>query len=304
MQRMRPHRIRTLSQLGMLRQYGPRPIRLPRSYWRPSEVVAEQPSISIVTPSFNYAHFLERTMLSVLDQGYPKLEYVIQDGGSTDETPAILDRYRSRLAWAESASDAGQGNAINLGFKHTSGEIMAYLNSDDLLLPGCLAYVGHFFALHPEVDAVYGHRIVIDDRDQEIGRWVLPPHDNDVLSWADYIPQETLFWRRSLWDKAGGYIDERFVLCLDWDLLLRFRDAGATFVRLPRFLGAFRHHPQQHTVILVDGVGLEERRQLRRRCLGRDPSPLAIYAHLLPYHLRTLGARLNPAWHQRPGLMA
>jgi len=290
--------------LGSFQHHPPRELAAPEPHLPPEDLGTALPTISIVTPSFNYAHFLERTMLSVLDQGYPKLEYVIQDGGSTDETPAILDRYRSRLAWAESASDAGQGNAINLGFKHTSGEIMAYLNSDDLLLPGCLAYVGHFFALHPEVDAVYGHRIVIDDRDQEIGRWVLPPHDNDVLSWADYIPQETLFWRRSLWDKAGGYIDERFVLCLDWDLLLRFRDAGATFVRLPRFLGAFRHHPQQHTVILVDGVGLEERRQLRRRCLGRDPSPLAIYAHLLPYHLRTLGARLNPAWHQRPGLMA
>ena len=242
----------------------------------------------MVTPSFNYAHFLERTMRSVLDQEYPKLEYVVQDGGSTDRTAELLERYRSRLTWAESAPDAGQGNAINLGFKHTTGEIMAYLNSDDLLLPGSLAYVAHFFAQHPEVDAVYGHRVVIDDEDREIGRWVLPPHDDEVLSWADYVPQETLFWRRTLWDRAGGYIDERFVLCLDWDLLLRFRDAGAHFVRLPRFLGAFRHHAGQHTVTLIGGVGREEMGHLRLRSLGRHVSEGEVARNLREYHLRSL----------------
>ena len=104
-------------------------------------------------------------MGSVLDQEYPKLEYVVQDGGSTDGTAELLERYQSRLTWAESTPDAGQGNAINLGFKHTNGEIMAYLNSDDLVLPGSLAYVAHFFAQNPEVDVVYGHRVVIDDED-------------------------------------------------------------------------------------------------------------------------------------------
>src|SRR5262249_36979350 len=189
--------------------------------------------------------FLERTLKSVLGQGYPRLEYIVQDGGSTDETAEVLERYRGLLHHCESAPDRGQAHAINLGFGHGTGEILAYLNSDDLLLPGTLHYVAHYFATHPEVDAVYGHRVLIDENDAEVGRWVLPPHNDALLSWADYVPQETLFWRRRIWDKVGASLDETFQFALDWDLLIRFRDAGARFVRLPRFLGGFRVHAQQ-----------------------------------------------------------
>ena len=95
---------------------------------------------------------------------------------------------------------------------------MAYLNSDDLLLPGALPTVAAYFAQHPEVEVVYGHRVVIDEAGDEIGRWVLPPHDDKALRWADYIPQETLFWRRSIWGKSGGRMDETFRFALDWEL--------------------------------------------------------------------------------------
>src|SRR5262249_33984020 len=163
--------------LGRHHMYHPRPLAIPPHYAavRPPDPA---PVISVVTPSYNQAAFLERTMRSVLDQGYPELEYVVQDGGSWDQTRELLERYRSRLTHAESVKDRGQAHAVNLGFRHTRGEIMAYLNSDDLLLPGSLAYVARFFAAHPEVDVVYGHRVIIDENDGEVGRWVLPPHED------------------------------------------------------------------------------------------------------------------------------
>jgi glycosyltransferase involved in cell wall biosynthesis len=263
--------------------YPARPIRIPSSYYRTLCASATAPTISIVTPSFNQAVFLEQTIKSILEQGYPRLEYIIQDGGSTDGALDILNRYRPQLTHIESSPDKGQAHAINLGFSRTTGEIMAWLNSDDLLLPGALHYVAGFFAAHPEVDAVYGHRILIDEADQEIGRWVLPPHDPAVLLWADYVPQETLFWRRVIWEKAGGYVDESFKFAIDWELLLRLQDAGAKIVRLPRFLGAFRVHDRQKTSAQLAGIGQEEMSRLRRRCHGRAVSHLEIGQHIGPY---------------------
>ena len=126
-----------------------------------------------------------------------------------------------------------------------------------------------YFAQHPEVDVVYGHRVCIDLNDQEIGRWIMPPHNEQVLTWADYVPQETMFWRREIWERSGGYLDESFQFALDWDLLLRFQDSGAKIVRLPRFLGAFRIHPAQKTAAWYHDVGLKEMDRLRQRCPGR-----------------------------------
>ena len=254
--------------LGLLHMYPPRPLALPSHYTavRPPQPA---PTMAIVTPSFNQAGFLERTIRSVLDQEYPRLEYVVQDGGSWDQTSGVLDRYRDRLTHVESCKDRGQAHAINLGFRRTTGEIMAYLNSDDVLLPGTLAYVARYFACHPKVDVVYGHRIIIDEHDQEVGRWLLPPHEDRAILWVDYVPQETLFWRRRIWDKAGGAMDESFQFALDWDLLLRFRAAGARFKRLPRFLGAFRVHHQQKTSVSLASVGVRETDRLVLKVHGR-----------------------------------
>jgi glycosyltransferase involved in cell wall biosynthesis len=219
----------------------------------------------------------------VLDQNYPDLEYVVQDGGSQDGTVAVLERYADRLASWESRPDRGQSQAINLAFARTSGEIMGWLNSDDLLLPGTLAYVARYFDRHPEVDVVYGHRILIDEHDRQIGRWMMPPHDDEVLSWADYIPQETMFWRRRIWDKAGGQVDESFRFAMDWDLILRFRQAGARFARLPRFLGAFRIHTAQKTCAEIGSTGIQEMTRLRERMLGRVPGDAEVWSAVRPY---------------------
>jgi len=271
-------------QLGQLHHHAPIPFVMQnvehRTQPRPKTDLL---SISIVTPSLNQGHFMERTIRSVLNQQYLQMEYLIQDGGSTDETPRILTQYQAQLTAIESERDGGQGAAINRGFHRATGEIMAWLNSDDVLLPGALAYVAQFFQTHPDVDVVYSHRIIIDDQDQEIGRWILPPHDKNMLRWADYVPQETLFWRRRIWEKTGGYIDESFQFALDWELLLRFQAAGATFARLPRFLAAFRVHPHQKTSTMLEGQGFQEMMRLRERVHGRPVSHEEAHRHLRGY---------------------
>lgn len=271
--------------LGNLNQYVPRPLsQASRVMTRP--VSQTYPTISIVTPSYQQAAFIERTLKSVLAQGYPNLEYVVQDGGSTDGTPDILALYGQQLAGWRSERDGGQSHALNLGFANTSGEIMAWLNSDDVLLPDTLATVAEFFNNHPEVDVVYGNRLLIDENDMEIGRWIMPWHDSQILSWVDYVPQETLFWRRRIWDKAGGQIDESFRFAMDWDLLVRFREAGATFAHIPRFMGAFRIHKHQKTSAVMDEIGHQEMNRIRERVLGRVPDRKEIRKATFPFLLK------------------
>jgi glycosyltransferase involved in cell wall biosynthesis len=273
--------------LGFLRHHAPRAIEIPDRY-RVAPATSSPPRISIVTATLNAGRFLERTLRSVLDQSYGPLEYVVQDGGSTDETSAILDRYRHRLAACRSEPDRGQADAVNRGFARTSGEIMGYLNGDDLLLPGALGYVGEFLARRPDVDVVYGHRVLIDENDAEIGRWILPRHSRSILSWADYVPQETLFWRRRIWERAGGRLDESFHFAMDWELLLRLQAIGATFVRVPRFIGAFRVHEGQKTSARMADLGTPEIERLREREHGRRVGRAEIELRVRGYLLRHL----------------
>jgi len=272
--------------LGRLTLHAPRPVRVPGRYAR-TRAPDPAPTISLVTPVRNQAHMIGTTIESVLDQAYPALEYVVQDGASDDGTADRAGAYADRLAGVVSESDSGQADAINKGFARTTGEIMAWLNGDDLLLPGALAYAARVFARRPDIDAIYGHRVLIDDRGDEIGRWVLPGHDPEALRWADYVPQETLFWRRSLWDRVGG-VDDSFRFAMDWDLLLRFVDAGARFACVPRFLGAFRVHEAQKTSCAIEDLGMREMRRLRERTFGRVPDDLEIAAALEPFMAKHL----------------
>jgi glycosyltransferase involved in cell wall biosynthesis len=256
-------------QLGVLAQHPPRVLRAPRL--APRVHSARLPSAVIVTPSFNTGKFLEATILSVLDQADEGVAYGVVDGGSTDGSAEIVKRYSPRLAWAVSEPDRGQTHAIQKGFQRLDGEVMAYLNADDILLPGALAFVRSFFARHPDVDAVYGHRLVIDADGQQIGRWILPPHNPALLRLVDFVPQETLFWRRRIFEAAGG-MDVNFDFAMDWDLLLRMQDVGARIVRLPHFFACFRHHPSQKTVRMFDTVGAKECALLAERS-GSRPEP-------------------------------
>jgi glycosyltransferase involved in cell wall biosynthesis len=254
--------------LGNLSPCPPRDLVVPARYYQ-TPVPSPAPRISIVTPSLNQALFLEFTLRSVIEQNYPDIEYMVQDGGSSDGSVEILKRYERLLTRWESLQDRGQAHAINLGFAHATGEIMAWLNSDDLLLPGTLNYVADFFNQHPDVDVIYGHRILIDEMGREIGRWILPPHDEEAIRWADYVPQETLFWRRRIWKVIGGAVDEDFEFAMDWELILRFQEARAKFVRLPRFLGAFRVWPDQKTQKAMEKQGALEMAILLERYHGR-----------------------------------
>jgi glycosyltransferase involved in cell wall biosynthesis len=274
--------------IGRLRHHAPKPLRVPASYLE-AQSPEPAPMITIVTPSFQQGRFLERTIYSVVSQRYPRLEYVVQDGGSSDETVDVLRRFDPFLTRWVSEPDGGQTDAINRGFVGTSGEVMAWVNSDDLLLPGCLAYVSRFLAGHPDIDVVYGHRLMIDEDDRWIGSWITPQHDDRALTLADFVPQETLFWRRRIWDAVGGRVDPSFQYALDWDLLLRFRDAGARMVRLPRFLGAFRVHDQQKTTAF-HMLGLDECARLRARVHGRDLTAEEIFNGMRPYLARHMVA--------------
>ena len=268
--------------LFVLRNYPPRTVQLPKKYF--DTIIPDQaPTISIVTPNFNLGEYLGRTIESVVGQNYPRIEYLVQDGGSTDDSIGVIRQYEDKLSSWRSEPDDGQTHAINLGMQRASGEILAYLNSDDILLPGSLAYVAKYLVDHPEVDVVYGHRLLIDENDQEVGRWVLPHHDSDAISWADYIPQETMFWRRRAWDAVGAQIDESFEFAMDWDLILRFREAGMRFVRLPRFLGAFRVMEQQKTMAMIETVGKAEMNRLREREFGTVPTDREVRNHIRPY---------------------
>ncbi len=239
-----------------------------------------RPKLSIVTPSYQQARYLGETMRSVLTQHLP-VEYVVQDGGSTDGSAELIRAQAPRLRSWTSARDHGQADAIARGFAQTSGspdDLMAWINSDDYYQPGALAFVADYFARHPAVDVLYGHRIVVDETSREIARWFLPAHDPAVLRLNDFIPQETLFWRRRIWDRVGG-LDPTFQFAMDWDLLLRFQAAGARIVRVPYFLACFRAHATQKTAAAMHSIGQTEITRLRERTHGR-----AFPAHEIEHH--------------------
>ncbi len=266
-----------------------------------------QPRLAIVTPSFQHVQFLGETMRSIMEQTNIDVQYVVQDGGSTDGSKALIERFVEHgerrkekgdqksepeasslppssllpaprlVAWA-SAPDAGQADAIVKGFAKTTGgpdDLMAWINSDDFYLPGALAFVAEFFGRNPAVDVLYGHRIVVNEESKEIARWFLPKHDDEVLRLNDFVPQETMFWRRRIWDKVGG-LDTSFKFAMDWDLLLRFQAAGARIVRVPYFLACFRVHQAQKTTALMKDVGEQEITLLRERTHGRPFPPRAL----------------------------
>lgn len=214
------------------------------------------PKISIVTPSYNQRPYLAQTMRSVLCQRYPNLEYIVMDGGSTDGSAEYIESVGEHLSHWQSAKDGGQADAVACGFERSSGEICAWLNSDDLYAPGVLRFVAEYFNEHPEVEMLYSNRVFVKECNTVHAYWILPKHSDWLMSRWDLIPQETAFWRRSFMDRVGG-VDPTFRFALDYDLFVRFMREGKV-VRVPRFLGAFRIHESSKTSTELDTVGMSE----------------------------------------------
>ena len=177
--------------------------------------------ITVVTPSYNQAAFLEQTIRSVLDQDCENLEYILVDGGSTDGSLEIIRRYSDRLAWWVSEPDRGQTDAINKGFARATGDVLAWLNSDDTYESGALREAVDFLDRHPEVGLVYGDANYIDGEGRVIGRFNARQTDTErLMRGAVYIPQQAAFFRRRLWEQVGP-LDPDFYFAMDYDLWVR-----------------------------------------------------------------------------------
>ena len=211
----------------------------------------KHPRISVITPSFNQGDFIEQTILSVLSQDYPNLEYLVMDGGSSDTTLKILEKYSGRVTWM-SEPDQGQTHAINKGLRRATGSIVGYLNADDLLLPGKLKKVMDVFINQPQTWWVTGKCRIVDEENNEIRRPItvykntlLGLHTFSLLLMTNYISQPATFWRREALESAG-YLDENLRYVMDYEYWLRLYSKYPP-VFIPEYLAAFKIHRSSKT---------------------------------------------------------
>jgi len=213
--------------------------------------LTKKPLVSIITPSFNQAEYIEETIQSVLDQTYQPVEYIILDGGSKDGTPEIIKKYQDRIASWISESDKGQTDAINKGFSRVSGSIIAWLNSDDTLLPNAVAQAVDFLSANPQVGLVYGDANYIDRDGQVIGKFPAAQTSLKKLRQGYvHIPQQAAFFRKSIWDQVGP-LDPDFYFAMDYDLWVRIAQK-AEIKYYPRIWANFRLHDDAKTISADD----------------------------------------------------
>jgi len=221
------------------------------------------PLISIVTPSYNQAQYLESTMRSVLLQGYPRLEYIIIDGGSTDGSVDIIRKYEPWLAYWVSERDEGQAHAINKGFERAKGDILAWLNSDDQYCERALVRTVEIFVEHPEAELMYGDCEMIDAQGRVIDYLEGRTGGLEDLLARDFIPQPSAFFRRKAWDAVGG-LDPDLRYILDFDLWIRMVLGGVKSLYVPAVFSRFRWHGVSKSNKDVVQFGLEYLRLLDR----------------------------------------
>jgi glycosyltransferase involved in cell wall biosynthesis len=241
-------------------------------------------TICIVTPSFNRKEYLGATMDSVLGQDYPNLEYVLVDGGSTDGSAEVIAARAGDLAWWVSEPDSGPWEAINKGFGHTTSEVMGWLGSDDLLMPWTLAVVGELFAQFPEIEWLTtlfplacdeeGRSVACSPRAPSTREGFFHGENLPEAGWpaTDFIMQEATFWRRSLWDRTGGYVAESLKLAADFELWARFHLADAKLYGVPTPLASFRQHGNQKS-LRERAAYIDEARNVLLQYGGKLPTP-------------------------------
>ncbi|RQH08356.1 glycosyltransferase family 2 protein [Paraburkholderia dinghuensis] len=202
--------------------------------------------VSIVTPSYNQGQFIERTLQSVASQGGAEIEHVVFDGGSSDNTVAVLEHFTPEVRWV-SKKDNGQTDAVNQGIRATNGEIIGWLNSDDIYYPGAIARVVAFFEQNPEVDVVYGLADHIDLDDRPFEEYPTEPWNFERLKQTCFICQPALFFRRRVIDQHG-LLDEALHYCMDYAYWLRLGKAGVRFALLPEKLAGSRLYADNKTL--------------------------------------------------------
>jgi glycosyltransferase involved in cell wall biosynthesis len=226
-------------------------------------VMSDLPLVSIVTPSFNHARFIEATMQSVLTQDYPRIEYLVVDGGSNDGTVDVIKKYalesdglpsenqKHKIAWWVSEKDNGQTDAINKGFAYAKGDILAWLNSDDTYEPGAVSAAVQYLQEHPEVGMVYGDCNFINEQGNVIGKFNSAQTDYRLLRQGYvHIPQQTMFFRRELWEQVGP-LDPSFYFAMDYDLWTRIA-ARSEIKYVPQTWANFRLHTSGKTIAADD----------------------------------------------------
>ena len=252
--------------------------------------------VSVITPSFNQAAYIEETILSVLNQDYPQVEYIIVDGGSTDVSREIIERYADRLAWWVSERDRGQTDAINKGFAHAKGEILAWLNSDDTYLPGAIAEAAAFLEANPQAGMVYGDANLVDQQGTLLGKFPARQTDYRRLRRGYvHIPQQAAFFRASLWRQVGP-LDPSFYFAMDYDLWVRLARL-APLCYHPRTWANFRLHSAGKSVAADDRCWPEMLR-VHYRLGGSRFSRLVFKAKIRPLIYAWLPLRLR-LWLRR-----
>ena len=205
------------------------------------------PKISIITPSLNQGEFLEDTILSVLGQNYPNLEYIIMDGGSTDNSIDIIKKYETQLAYWISEKDKGQADALNKGFRKSTGDILAWINSDDMYMPNILKKITTILCPN-ELNIIYGQSIHTEYNDNRFKCWgsnILNQESTD-LTLIDYIIQPSTFWTREVWKKIGE-LNTEFHYGFDWEWYIRAKNAKINFIPINKTFSIYRIHNKHKT---------------------------------------------------------
>ena len=233
---------------------------------------ANKPLVSIITPSYNQGRYLEETMLSVLQQDYPRIEYIVIDGGSTDNSVDVIKKYAQKLAFWVSEKDRGQTDALNKGFAHTKGDILAWLNSDDVYHPGAVSAAVEYLQAHPEFGMVYGDLDFIDENSNVIGKFNAEQTDLAKLRRGYvHISQPAAFFRAEHWRKVGP-LDPSFFFAMDYDLWVRLARVTELKYLPGKNWAKFRLHSDAKTISADD------------RC----------WPEMLRVHFRDGGSKLAP----------
>ncbi len=235
--------------------------------------------LSIVTPSYNQGRFIERTIKSVLDQDYKPSEYFVFDGGSQDETVSILEKYDEHIDWS-SEPDKGQTDAVNKGLKKATGDVIGWLNSDDIYYPGCFKAVMCVFEQNPDVEVVYGNAYHIDEQDHDFESYYTEDWNVERLKENCFICQPTVFFRKSVVERFG-LLDESLNFCMDYEYWLRLALVGLKFKRLDQYLAGSRLYEENKTLGERVKVHAEINDMLKKK-LGAVPERwLSNYAHVM-----------------------